>query len=210
MWTWPSTHECARDTSFHAAASTPSHHGVRLDTVVVHRAVGGIVNMITSIGIDISAKPPLRHLKALPIDSRIPSDIPRPNTNTNPNPMSIRSRARHNRKATLALIAPMTHPRRRTLIPHPFRNSFHAGLVFRAAVTLVRVADGALAGGFRPSLAGLVVQQTRVGVGLTLEFAEDGVFVLEEVADEFVGVFLVHGDGVAGFGAEDAGREGGG
>jgi hypothetical protein len=47
-------------------------------------------------------------------------------------------------------------------------------------------------------------------VSLAFELAEDGVLVVEEVAEEFVRVFLVHGDGVAGFGSEDAGRERGG
>lgn len=182
MWTWASTHECAGDTATttsHTAASARDS-GDRFDGVVIVECAVGVtvVYGITSIGMGIAAgRPPFRHLKRLAV-GRIPRDIPC----TCANGVSIRSRASNNREATLALVAAMANPGRRTLIADAFGDGFHAGFVFCAAIAFVGVADGALAGGF-PSLAGLVVEEAGVGVGLAFEFAEDGVFVLEEVAD---------------------------
>lgn len=47
-------------------------------------------------------------------------------------------------------------------------------------------------------------------MSLAFQLPENRVLVVEEIAEELVGEFLVHGDGVTGFGAENAGGKGGG
>lgn len=97
-----------------------------------------------------------------------------------------------------ALVSSMAIRGRRRAVSPCFRDGFSASLHLFSPGAFVCIADSAVA---------LAVGSGECG-GLAFEFAKDGFFMVEEIADEPVGVAVFEGKGVFGTRTEDARCEG--